>query len=132
MMSLFSRSSVDFSECTKMNLRTLKIIKISWGSIPPDLPRVNNCRTAMFSSSANDIALPSPDGETYVRPCYNIFCFILMFLISIARTGLEDPSSSGLKTSSFPSYKMLTAWPLAFYNTVPAEVCKQTSCKQIS
>ena len=37
------------SECTRMRLTTPKIIKISWGSMPPDPPGVNNCRAAMFS-----------------------------------------------------------------------------------
>ena len=41
---------------------------ISWGSMPPDPPRVNNCREAMFTTSPNDIAAPPPDGESYVWP----------------------------------------------------------------
>ena len=63
MMSLFSRSSV----CLRMHLRTPKITKTSWGSVPPDPPRVNNCKAVMFSTSANEIA--PPDGRSYVRPC---------------------------------------------------------------
>ena len=41
MMSLFSRTSVYFSipqNCTRMRLRTPKIIKFSLGSMPPDPP----------------------------------------------------------------------------------------------
>ena len=30
--------------------------KFSWGSMPPDPPTVNDCKAAMFSTSANDMA----------------------------------------------------------------------------
>ena len=53
-------------ECTRMHLRTPKITKISWGSMTPDFPRVNDCRAAMFSTSANDIA--PPDGKVRYGP----------------------------------------------------------------
>ena len=66
MMSLFSRNSVCFSVCLRMRLRTPKIIKIFWGSIPPDPPTVNNCRVAMFSTSANDTA--PPDEKVMYSP----------------------------------------------------------------
>ena len=49
-------ASLYASECTRMCLRAHKIAKISWGSIPPDPPRVRNCSTAMFSTSANSFA----------------------------------------------------------------------------
>ena len=58
MMSLFSRSSVCFSVCLRVHLNAPKINKISWGSMPPDPPTVNDCRAAMFSTSANEIAPP--------------------------------------------------------------------------
>ena len=57
-----------FSICLRMHLRTLNI---SWGSMPPDSPRVKDCRAAMFSTSANDIA--PPDGKSYVRPCTHTY-----------------------------------------------------------
>ena len=72
MMSLFSRSSVCFSVCLRMHLRTPKITKISWGSMPPDSPKVNNWRVTMFFTSAKDIA-PPRWKTLYVRPC--IHCF---------------------------------------------------------
>ena len=40
--------------------------------MPPDPPRVNNCRSAMFSTSANDIA--PPDGKSYVR-AWSMYAF---------------------------------------------------------
>ena len=64
MMSLFSRSSVCFSVCLRMHLRTPKIMKTYWWSMPPDPPRVNDCGVATFS---DDIA--PPDGKSYVQPC---------------------------------------------------------------
>ena len=62
-MSLFTRRSVCFS----VRLSTPKIIKISCGNMPLDPPRINNCRVAMFSILANDIA-PPPHGISYARP----------------------------------------------------------------
>ena len=41
----------------------LKVPKLSWGTMHP---KVNNCKAAVFSTSANDIA--PPDGKSYVRP----------------------------------------------------------------
>ena len=38
-----------------MTIRTPKITKISWGSMPPDLPILNGCRAVVFSTSGNDI-----------------------------------------------------------------------------
>ena len=43
-------TSLHASECTRMHLRTPKI---SWGTMPPDPTRLNDCRAAMFSTSAN-------------------------------------------------------------------------------
>ena len=65
-MSLFSRSSVCFSVYLRMHQNAPKV-KISWRSMPPDPSRVNNCRAAMFSTSASGIA--PLDGKCYVRPC---------------------------------------------------------------
>ena len=56
------------SECTRMHLRTPKATKISWGSMPPDLSRVNSCRVAMFSTSANKSAPPPPPSTTTTLP----------------------------------------------------------------
>ena len=44
-------ASLYASECTRMRLRTPKI---SWRSMPSDPPRVNSCRVAMFSTTANE------------------------------------------------------------------------------
>ena len=70
-----------------MCLRTPKIINISWGSMPPDPPRVNDCRVAMFSTSANDIA--PPDGKGYLRSCklYIQLCIVIAFVAGINQTG---------------------------------------------
>ena len=74
MMNFFSRSSVCFSLCLRMHLRTSKIPKISWGNHTPRPPTLNSCRVAMFSTSANDIAPPdrklctaliTPNSESY-------------------------------------------------------------------
>ena len=35
--------------------------------MPPDPPRVNDCRAATFSTSANDIATPAPLQMEKVR-----------------------------------------------------------------
>ena len=41
--------SLHVSECTRMHFKTPKIF---WESMPPHLPRVKDCRAAMFSTSA--------------------------------------------------------------------------------
>ena len=46
--------------CTRTYLITPKITKISWGTMPPDPLRLKSCRAAMFSTSANNFAHPSP------------------------------------------------------------------------
>ena len=67
-------------ECTRMHLRTPKITKISWGSVPPDPPyRVNDCRVVMFSTSANENV--PPDGKSYVRPCFVVIIGTLATII---------------------------------------------------
>ena len=58
MMRLFSRSSLCFSVCLGMHLRTPKSPKFLGGSMPPDPLRVNSCRVAMLSTPANEIAPP--------------------------------------------------------------------------
>ena len=50
-------------ECTSEHLKLPKFP----GEACPQTPRVNDCRAAMFSTSANDIA--PPDGKSYARPC---------------------------------------------------------------
>ena len=53
-----------------MRLKTPKITKISWGSIPPDPPTVKDCMAAMFSTSANNFA---PPGKAYMTVrCRNL------------------------------------------------------------
>ena len=66
MMRLFSISSLCFSVWLRMHQNAPQN---TWGSMPPNPPRVNGCRVAMFCTSANDIApLPSSDGKSYVQP----------------------------------------------------------------
>ena len=43
-------------ECARMCLRTLKMTTISWGSMSPDPPTVNDCRAAMFSTQLMTLA----------------------------------------------------------------------------
>ena len=64
-------------ECARMRLRTPKIIKISWGSMPLDPPRMNNCGAAMFTTSPNDIPTTPPDRKSYVQPCMHSFTCLL-------------------------------------------------------
>ena len=47
-----------------MRFRTPK----TWGSMPPDLPRVKDCRVAMFSTSAYDI------GKVLYGPVNEVCC----------------------------------------------------------
>ena len=42
----------------------LKVPKLSWGTMPPDPPKVNNCRAAMFST----FTLPPPMGKVMYGP----------------------------------------------------------------
>ena len=44
------------SECTRMHLRKPKKFPGRASLQTPDPPTMNDCRTAMFSTSANDIA----------------------------------------------------------------------------
>ena len=52
-------------ECTPEHLKSQKF---PWGSMPPDLPRVNVSRLAMFSNSAN-IAPPPPPPPRWRKLC---------------------------------------------------------------
>ena len=49
-------------ECTSEHLKSSKF---PGGSMPPDPPRVNNSRAAMFTTSPNDIAPPQMEKVMY-------------------------------------------------------------------
>ena len=58
-----------------MCLRTPKLTKISWGSLPPDPPTMKDCRAAMFSTSAYDI---NPlDGKVMYGLVNEVCCIVV-------------------------------------------------------
>ena len=64
-LQILAKSLADISSGRQWETAAILIIH-SWGSMPPDPPRLNYCRATMFFTSANDIAppLPLPQANT--------------------------------------------------------------------